>query len=112
LLLHVFPGENRTSTLYEDDGRSFAYQRGQRCKTTFTVSKKGEHWSLLIAKRDGEYAPVRRDFAVVLHGQDEMPNAIRLDGKEVAARDLHYDSASGTVQLTFTDDKKAHELVW
>ena len=39
LLLHVYPGSAGSFTLYEDDGYTYAYEKGQFAKTRFTYEE-------------------------------------------------------------------------
>jgi alpha-glucosidase (family GH31 glycosyl hydrolase) len=41
LTLAIYPGDDRSLTLYEDDGETTAYQNGEYTKTNFTVTHQG-----------------------------------------------------------------------
>ena len=63
--LHVWPGPNGTSWLYEDDGTSLDYRGGRGARTPL-VLRDGV---LSIGKQEGEYAgmPATRRMKVVYH---------------------------------------------
>jgi len=67
LTLIVHPGADGSFTLYEDDGESFAYKRGEfsRIELAWSDAKR----TLRIAQAEG--APVRRRFKVRLRDGDE-----------------------------------------
>lgn len=66
LTLRVFPGAGEFS-LYEDDGASFAYERGDYCVTQFVVRPAGEGWRLSWS-RAGRFAPPTRPLLIQLTG--------------------------------------------
>ena len=78
----LYPGVNGTFTLYEDDGVSRAYEKGQSSHITF-------HWNdaqrqLTIAKRVGKYQnmPARRTFKITLPGGQQT--SVAYQGKKTA----------------------------
>ncbi len=108
--LHVYPGPGHTSWLYEDDGRSFDYANGVMSLTAFKVSSRAKNLTLDIAARQGYFTPPARDYRIILHGQSSAPKLARLDARKVAAAELSFDAAAGTVTVRLRDDSKAHTL--
>lgn len=108
LELHVWPVPLNhgavTSTLYEDAGNGYAYQKGAYRATTFTATPPGftGHPSILIASR-GSYAGART-FVVTLHATSH-PRSVTVDGKPVA---IHTNAAARTV--TFTIPSSARQI--
>lgn len=66
--LHVFPGDG-LSLLYEDDGRSLAYQQGEWRVTRFVVHQTATAVSIERAS-DGPYAPGYPSYDVVLRSRE------------------------------------------
>lgn len=63
LVLLVAPGERDGSfTLYDDDRRSYAYERGESSRQTFRVSELGEdgEFTLEIGSVEGDYVGIKR----------------------------------------------------
>jgi len=95
LTLHVYPGE-RISWLYEDDGESLAYRRGQYRLTRFALSsarfrfKEETPPSRLDLHRriEGPYAPGYRGLEVIIHGVDRLPCAATADGQPIERCEL------------------------
>ncbi|MCG3156285.1 MAG: Oligosaccharide 4-alpha-D-glucosyltransferase [bacterium] len=108
--LHVYPGAERTSVLYEDDGRSFEYADGMMSLTSFKVTTKAKNVTFSLAGRQGKYAPPARDYRIILHGQSNAPKLASLDAGKVAAADLSFEAGAGTVTVRLRDDGKAHTL--
>jgi alpha-glucosidase len=70
--LHVFvpSGDGRfTSTLVEDDGSSYAYENGQRLRTTFTVTRDGNLLRISAETVGRPFEGFRRSgWRICLHG--------------------------------------------
>jgi alpha-glucosidase len=87
--LHVFvptvDGEHR-SLLQEDDGLTFAADRGQRYRTELTLTRAGNRLELRADVDGGGYPEfAREEFRLVVHGT--QPASVRLDGEDVRAVD-------------------------
>ena len=70
LTLDIYPNEQGAAEgrLYEDDGRSFAYETGQFCVTLYRCQQDVAQGRWIIeARREGAYTPARRAVLVRLH---------------------------------------------
>ncbi|UPS44865.1 DUF5110 domain-containing protein [Prevotella sp. E15-22] len=78
----LYPGVNGTFTLYEDDGVSRAYEKGQSSRITFQWNDAQRQ--LTIAKRVGKYQnmPARRTFKITLPGGQQT--SVAYQGKKTA----------------------------
>ena len=78
----LYPGVNGTFTLYEDDGVSRAYEKGQSSHITFQWNDAQRQ--LTITKRVGKYQnmPARRTFKVTLPGGQQT--SVAYQGKKTA----------------------------
>ena len=77
LLIH--PGADGSFTLYEDDGESFAYKRGEFTRFEFRWSDTKR--TLRVTQLDG--APAKRSFAVQRVG-DKNVHSVAFTGKPAA----------------------------
>ncbi len=85
LILDIWPFGESTGTLYEDDGASLAYQRGEYRRTSFRCVGDAESVALTISSPEGSYVPAKRTPLVRLHG---LPNGIeRVTCEKPASRD-------------------------
>ena len=113
LELHIFPGAEDESRLYEDDGESFDYQRGLWRETRYHLSQlaagAGE-MRLRITAATGDYQPQERDVLFVLHGQMQKPRRIELDGKRLPQRAVDFSAESSEVRFSMPDDGHDHEV--
>jgi alpha-glucosidase len=95
LTLDVYPGEGEF-TLYEDDGRSFEYEQGQFCTTTYRLSQTKDQLVFEVSTRQGAYIPPKRQLLIKVHATGEQavlesPGAV-------------YDSTRRLLMLQFDDD--------
>ncbi len=81
LMIRIAPGADADFVLYEDDGLTYAYERGEYCKTTL-------HWddaagTLIVSDRTGSFEPGDRSLLVTVYGSDAKPQFVKYDGKEI-----------------------------
>ncbi|HNP74587.1 MAG TPA: DUF5110 domain-containing protein, partial [Kouleothrix sp.] len=90
LALDLFPGDGEL-TFYEDDGHTFAYERGQHCTTRYTLRREGDDLVFTIGARAGQYTPASRTVAVRVKGPDrwqaDRPAEFEDDGQ---AREIRF----------------------
>ncbi len=70
LALRIYPGADATFTLYEDDGESLAYERGERASVLLRWDDRRR--TLRLAARQGTFPGLnkQREITVVLIGSD------------------------------------------
>ena len=78
----VYPGEDGTFTLYEDEGDSYRYEQGQRATIRFQWSDKKKQLS--IAQREGQFPGMlqNRTFRVRLAGSQDVKK-VSYDGSAI-----------------------------
>jgi alpha-glucosidase len=87
LTLRVFPGDNCEGHLYQDDGTSFAYTRGQFLRMTFTchVSQQTGELSIHLGKHEGTYSAWWQRISIEVNGVSQQPRFVIVDGLVTAA---------------------------
>jgi alpha-glucosidase len=95
--LSVYPGASSRFTLYEDDGQSLDYRKGQSARTRLACETVGKKVRLTIGVPEGRYAgmPATRDFTATLH-LAAKPQRVTLDGR---AAECAWDAAAGTATV-------------
>jgi len=68
LTLVVYPGANATSTMYEDDGKTFEYRRGAWMKVTMAWEDVTKRLTLALAPGSRMQPPARRTINVRIAG--------------------------------------------
>ena len=111
----VFPamaGEKATFTLYEDDGESLGYLRGEYLKTPVTCTSATDHYEIVIGEREGEGYKIEgeRDFIFMIYG-DNVPSTVLVDGvKAKKGKVWTADKKTGVCRLQLPDDGMPHTI--
>lgn len=85
LTLQVYPGVDGISSLYEDDGRSFAYRKGQFMRIETRWEEKSRRLRLALAPGSKMMAPLSRQVVVAVAGSAET-RTVTFAGKPVEVR--------------------------
>jgi hypothetical protein len=69
LELHIFPQQSNRFELYEDDGETTTYQRGQSCTTAFDLKAQAGRvdFSILPGQGDVSVVPRQRVYRLIFH---------------------------------------------
>lgn len=104
----VFPGEKPSAfNLYEDDGLSLEYQKGNFALTGITTTPGIGAFKLNISKTTGQYAPSNRTYlAKVRWPYEKAPAKVTVNGKIVSAAP----GSSVTAKTGWYYDADKHEL--
>lgn len=96
--LLVYPAARSSFTLYEDDGRSLAYRKGQFARTLLSCETAGKTVKLTVGARQGSYAgmPAARDFTATIH-LPAKPQTVKLDAAPLT--DYQWDAAASTATI-------------
>ena len=76
LTLVIYPGMNGTSSMYEDDGKSFAFRQGVSMRLTLTWQDAQRRLSLRLAPGSQMMAPARRTIAVRVAGSTQTKSVV------------------------------------
>ncbi len=68
LTLRVYPGTECHGALYVDDGKTFAYKRGESMRLSFSCAKMSNGVSVHIGKHEGSYQPWWKEIRIELYG--------------------------------------------
>ena len=101
LHLHVFAGADHRFTLYEDDGKTTAYESGAACWTTFAQTWQGDKLSFSIEPLTGDtnLIPAQRQYNLSIHGVHAHATLeVRIDGQPVASASS-YDADTETLHI-------------
>lgn len=103
LTVHYYPSPRETSfALYEDDGETRAYERGEFALTELRgVSAPGESVRVGIGAPEGRYEgmPAARDYEVVIH-QCAPPAKVLVSGSEAGGENVSYDDKRDILTVT------------
>jgi alpha-glucosidase/alpha-D-xyloside xylohydrolase len=82
LTLVVYPGTNGTSTIYEDDGKTFNYRRGEFMKLQMNWTDPNRRLRLQLAPRSRMVPPNHRPLEIRLAGQAKVQARV-FDGRSI-----------------------------
>jgi alpha-glucosidase (family GH31 glycosyl hydrolase) len=102
ITLDVYPGPSTTFDLYEDDGKSLAYQQGAFALTKITSASAGNSYTISINKPAGKFTPPVHGYKIQLH-LPKAPNSITENGKTAK---WNYDAAKQVVYIKTAGDNK------
>jgi alpha-glucosidase len=108
LELAVYPGPDCTGTLYDDDGISLAYRRGDYLRQSLHCDLEHGELTLAFDPRQGTHRPWWRSIEVVVHGWSGSAPRATLDGRAV---DAQADAATRTLRLALPDLPGAARLI-
>jgi alpha-glucosidase len=82
LQLQVFAGGNLTSYLYEDDGDTYANERGRYRVLTFITEAYRAGFRISVTS-EGQYDDASVRFSYLIHGLDRKPDRITVNGRNI-----------------------------
>jgi alpha-glucosidase/alpha-D-xyloside xylohydrolase len=85
LTLIVYPGADAASFLYEDDGKTFAYRKGEWMRIEMSWRDAERRLTLRLARGSRMLAPVKRPIEVRVAGERET-RAFMFDGRAIDVR--------------------------
>ncbi len=106
--LYPYGCKRSTYTIYEDDGVTTKYLKGEYCTTNVEMDDTGKSIVVIIHARQGPFEPPKRNIKVLLHGIEQRPERVSLNGKAV---DAQYDPATETLRTSFPDTEREQRLV-
>lgn len=101
LELRVYPGEDCSGSLYEDDGHTLAYQRGQMLRIHYSCTSSPASVTITSSIEKNAFKPWWNSTALTVYGAVTAPKEVRIG--ERVTQDWRFDSQTHTVTLTVPD---------
>ncbi len=108
LELRVYPGPDCAGSLYLDDGRTFAYTRGEYRRISYTCQVTTDSVRLKIAGPEGTFPPWWQSVQIEVFGAERAPREV-LIGRTVV-RDWRHDAAARKLVITLAETGTAVEV--
>ncbi len=106
LELRVYPGPDCHGDLYQDDGNTFAYQKGQSLRIHFTCEASPEKTRVHLSTPEGSYHPWFKDVQVIVYASEKVREIV-VDGKPMK----DWKTIDGAVTLdAFSWSAAAHDV--
>jgi alpha-glucosidase len=104
LQLRVYPGEDCRGSLYEDDGHTFAYQKGEFLRVSYSCQTAAGTITVTSTTEKGGFQPWWNTAEVTVFGAATVPREVRIGDRSIHA--WRYDGKSHSVTLTVPDAMK------
>ncbi len=101
LIIDAYPGAKGTTELYEDDGRSRKYERGNFGTTQFTITDNGKRIVLSSSAVKGKVFGRTRQITVNM-ALKSAAEKVRLNGKQFSGA-VKYDTSTRRFSITLQD---------
>jgi alpha-glucosidase len=106
LEVRVYPGSDCRGELYQDDGNSFAYQKGDFLRLRFTCQSARDKVSVHLSGPEGTYHPWFKDMQLSVYVAEKVTDVV-VDGKAVK----NFKTASGILTLpAFSWNAASHDV--
>ena len=102
--LHVLitPAAQSESTLYEDDGKSLQYQKGEFMKRKFQLIQNDQSTIVEISEPEGSYRPAKRDLVLEMW-MDHKPSSVTEETGNNNESSVGWSYADGLLTVKNTD---------
>jgi alpha-glucosidase len=104
LQLRVYPGDDCKGALYQDDGHTLAYQKGEILHINYSCSVSSSSISIISGTQRNAFKPWWNSTALTIYGATAAPMEVRIGDR--AIQDWHFDGQAHTVTLTVPDAVK------
>jgi alpha-glucosidase len=98
LQISVYPGPDCRGSLYQDDGKTLAYQHGEAMLMQFGCESGPDSLLLKLSTPQAQYRPWWSEMKFLFYGFASKPRELTVDGKSIS--DWEYDSGKGMVSVT------------
>jgi alpha-glucosidase len=108
LTLRVYVGDQCSGELYQDDGKTYAFQHGAYLRMKFSCQQSGDGLRIEIGPHEGSYPAWWKQIHAEIYGWTPKQAAIFVNQKEVSA---YIDrNPQKSVDFVITDDGKGEKV--
>ena len=104
LQLHIYPGDDCRGSLYQDDGHSLAYQKGEFLRVAYSCKVSPASIAITSTAPKSSFQPWWSSADVTVFGLNAEPKEVRLGDSRIQG--WHYDGSSHSVTLSVPDAAK------
>ena len=108
LQLRVYPGEDCGGSLYQDDGHTFAYQKGEILRINYSCAVSPASVTVTSTVEKNAFKPWWSSAALTVYGAAVAPKEIRIGDQVIQG--WSFDRQAHTVTLTVPDALKNWSL--
>ena len=107
LTLKVYAAESCSGELYQDDGKTYAYQRGVYLRMNFACHQSSNGMQISIGAHEGSYPAWWKDIRVELYGSSPSKDTVIGDSK---ASSVPIERSQHSVSLTVPDSGRGFTI--
>ncbi len=107
LTLRVYAGDSCTGTLYQDDGKSFAYEEGSYLRMKFSCQLTQAGLQLKTSPHEGSYPAWWKEIRVEVYGWTPKDGVVTIDSTKAS---LKLDRGTSCAHFLIPDDGKGTEV--
>jgi alpha-glucosidase len=107
LTLRVYPGDGCSGELYQDDGKTYAFQRGVYLRMKFSCNKTTEGMRIDISSHEGSYPAWWKEMHVEIFGLTPKQSDLYANGKRISGA---MDESPESIGFTVEDDGKGEVI--
>ena len=108
LMVRVYPGNDCQGSLYQDDGNTMAYTRGEFLRIQFSCEQSPSSIKLQIGPQEGSYKPWWKEIHVEVYGWNSSSSRVAADNMLVIKSVL--DRSRHMVSFTVPDNVAGEHL--
>jgi alpha-glucosidase len=108
LQISVYPGPDCHGSLYQDDGNSLAYTRGDFYRVRFTCDSRPDALRLNLSSPQGTYNPWWKQVKFVFFGMNGAPHGVAVNQQQIS--DWKFEAEAKTVTMTLPASRNAVEI--
>jgi alpha-glucosidase len=98
LQLRVYPGNDCSGLLYQDDGHTFAYQKGEILRISYSCAVSPASVTITSTIQKNAFKPWWNSTELTIYGATAAPKEVRISDQ--VTRDWRFDSSTHTVALS------------
>jgi alpha-glucosidase len=95
--ISVYPGPDCRGSLYQDDGNTLKYTRGEFLRMQFTCDSRAESLGFKFSTTQANYKPWWNSMKIVFFGFEHAPRELSFGGKRLT--DFQFDSERGSLAV-------------
>lgn len=102
LTVHTYPGPKTKRMLYDDDGTTLDYQKGQSVTAELSSERQGDKDGTIVLSLgapQGKYTPTWKTVAWQVFGLTKPPKHVLLAGRRLEASDYEYVERAQTLRI-------------
>jgi alpha-glucosidase len=104
LQLRVYPGDDCRGALYQDDGHTFAYEKGEVLRIHYSCQVSAGSVIVTSSIEKSAFQPWWKSAELTVYGEAASPKEVRINDQ--AVQEWRFDSQAHTVTLTVPDAVK------